>query len=110
MVVQPENNCFKYVSSFRLLFIIYSTFVSLLGDETDAGADDSSSFFDGPVCVIGTTRSVFCCTCLRAAVMVSTPSDDNDDCTSFGLVFAVDNQKENTFLIQCEWNFSFWTE
>lgn len=40
----------------------------------------SSSFFDGPVCVIGTTRSVLTGSAgLRAAVMVNTPSEDNDD-------------------------------
>jgi len=80
MDVQPENNGFKYVNSFRLSFIIYSAFDSLAGVEALADADESSSFLVGPVCVIGTTRSAFCCSgCLRVAVMVSTPSDDNDD-------------------------------
>lgn len=40
----------------------------------------SSAFGDGPVCVIGTTRSAFGARAgLRGAVTVSTPSDDNDD-------------------------------
>lgn len=39
-----------------------------------------SSVLDGPVCVIGTTRSVFGATAgLRGPVIVSTPSDDSDD-------------------------------
>lgn len=54
-----------------------------------AGALDctSSGFvFAGPVCVIGTTRSVFTgAGGLRGAVIVNTPSDDNDDWTSFKL-------------------------
>lgn len=53
------------------------------GDATEAGAAAV------PVCVIGTTRSAFSSD-LRDAVMVNTPSDDNVDCTSFGLVFAVE--------------------
>lgn len=40
----------------------------------------SSAFEAGPVCVIGTTRSVFGGAIgLRGAVTVKTPSDDNDD-------------------------------
>lgn len=47
----------------------------------------SSVFGAGPVCVIGTTRSVFGGWMgLRGAVTVNTPSDDNEDCTSFGLM------------------------
>lgn len=89
MVVRPENNFCKFVSCSDLYVMIYSTFdvgASVAGDD----AVDSSAGFVGPVCVIGTTRSVFCWTVLRDAVMVSTPSDDNDDCTSFGFVFAVE--------------------
>lgn len=78
MVVRPENNGCKCVSCSDLYVMIYSTFdvgASVAGDD----AVDSSAGFVGPVCVIGTTRSVFCGTDLRAAVIVSTPSDDNDD-------------------------------
>lgn len=47
----------------------------------------SSAFGAGPVCVIGTTRSVFGGGVgLRGAVTVNTPSEDNEDCTSFGLI------------------------
>lgn len=47
--------------------------------------DVLSSDLVGPVCVIGTTRSVFNgAGGLRGAVMVNTPSDDNVDWTSFG--------------------------
>lgn len=47
----------------------------------------SSVFGAGPVCVIGTTRSVFGGWIgLRGAVTVNTPSEDNDDCTSFWLM------------------------
>lgn len=54
----------------------------------DAAEDGSSVLvWAGPVCVIGTTRSVFTgAGGLRGAVMVNTPSEDNDDCTSFGLL------------------------
>lgn len=52
-----------------------------------AGVVSSVFVWAGPVCVIGTTRSVFTgAGGLRGAVMVNTPSDDNEDCTSFGLL------------------------
>lgn len=52
--------------------------------------DVLSSDLVGPVCVIGTTRSVFNgAGGLRGAVMVKTPSDDNVDWTSFGFEPAV---------------------
>lgn len=55
----------------------------------------SSCFGAGPVCVIGTTRSVFSGTAgLRGAVIVNTPSDDKDDWTSFGFVPAADKQNK----------------
>lgn len=47
----------------------------------------SSVFGAGPVCVIGTTRSAFGASAgLRGAVTVNTPSDDNDDWMSLGLM------------------------
>lgn len=52
-----------------------------------AAAVSSGLICAGPVCVIGTTRSVFKgAGGLRGAVMVNTPSDDRDDWTSFGLL------------------------
>lgn len=76
---------------------IYSTFdvalSPLAGAAAGVGAAETvapSAGFDAvPVCVIGTTRSASCWTVFREAVMVNTPSDDNVDCTSFGLVFAM---------------------
>lgn len=79
--------------------LIYSTFdaalsagVEVVAAEVDtcALACVSSDFGAGPVCVIGTSLSVFVGWIgLRGAVTVNTPSDDNDDWTSFGLVPAV---------------------
>lgn len=49
----------NYVNGFRFLCEIYSTLVvalSLLADDAVVFTD-SSADFDGPVCVIGTTRS-----------------------------------------------------
>lgn len=77
--VQPENNGLQMRKLFRFVCLIYSTFGVAASDVWDGAATDSSAGFAGPVCVIGTTRSVFCGTVLRAAVMVSTPSDDKDD-------------------------------
>lgn len=78
--VQPENNGLQMRKLFSFVCLIYSTFgVAASPLAWDGAATDSSAGFAGPVCVIGTTRSVFCGTALRAAVMVSTPSDDKDD-------------------------------
>lgn len=73
------------------LTYIHSTFGVEVHDSVEAagvdGVDSSSCFGAGPVCVIGTTRSVLVGTAgLRGAVTVNTPSDDNDDWTSFGFV------------------------
>lgn len=49
-----------------------------------------SSVLVGPVCVIGTTRSVSTgAGGLRGAVMVNTPSDDRLDWTSLAFALAV---------------------
>lgn len=84
MVVQPENNDVGeiiYVRCFDSLvfYNIYSTFGVLAGVDS-ADLAGSSAFGAGPVCVIGTTRSVFGGAIgLRGAVIVKIPSDDNDD-------------------------------
>lgn len=78
-VVQPENytkrRILRECDVYLIYFMIYSTFGVVL-----AAAGVSSVFVAGPVCVIGTTRSVFTGVGgLRGAVIVNTPSDDNDD-------------------------------
>lgn len=66
---------------------IYSTFGVVVASGAAAVVVSSGLICAGPVCVIGTTRSVFNGTAgLRGAVMVNTPSDDRDDWTSFGLL------------------------
>lgn len=94
--------------------INYSTFgVALSAGDVAVAVDAAeavaaSAGFDvelAPVCVIGTTLSESCWMDLRDAVMVSTPSDDNVDCTSLGLVFAmnkgndIDQKKQFTWFI-----------
>lgn len=59
---------------------IYSTFGVMVASVVAAAAVSSGLICAGPVCVIGTTRSVFKgAGGLRGAVMVNTPSDDRDD-------------------------------
>lgn len=52
----------------------------------------------GPVWVMGTKRSEFCCTCgFSGAVTVRTPSDDRVDDISLGLISAVKKFTNNTY-------------
>ena len=62
-------------NNFSLYAVVVSTFLSL------------SSFEEGPVCEMGTTRSVFGGgNFFMGAVTVKSPSDDNDDVTLSGLM------------------------
>lgn len=67
----------------------YSTFGVVVADVASVVAGVvASSFFgwEGPVWLIGTTLSVLAGKRgTRGAVMVKTPSEDNDDWTSLGL-------------------------
>lgn len=101
MVGQPENNCSKICKWFRIVFleVFYSTFVALSlldGAAAAAGGGDTAEAGAAavPVCVIGTTRSASWID-LRDAVIVNTPSDDSVDCTSLGLVFAMEMKTNN---------------
>lgn len=57
----------------------------------------------GPVWVMGTKRSEFCCTCaFSGAVTVRTPSDDRVDEISLGLISAVQKKQQSiTISIFC---------